>query len=427
MRRLLDPKMLALLDSFPPGGEPLEVRRRLEAELGGDHPRDSIRALAEQISLRGRCGDKFVSPLGLLLTAKGLEQATPLAVARRRAQRILSHTGPGAMVLDTTAGLGADAIALARAGLRVVAAEADPRTAFCLGQNLRGVPGCDPLVLMARFEDAVLAAPYRLVDPDRRDSGGSRLGDPESWSPPFSAVIRGLGDVRGAVIKLAPATDASRIDRSLERSGAGGSPTLWEWVAHRGELKELALWTGELAGDGARGLRRAVSLSASREESFSAQIGSYPSQPEHLGAAQAQEVGWLLEPSPAVLAAGLLGALATQAGVRSVGPGMAYLASEERPDVPCSALFRVLGSSTLDPKRVRSLLGAHDIGPITVKRRGHPLDAGELARRLRGPGRRHGLVLIARLQKGHRAWLVEREDPHQEAQQNGKNGAPHSR
>jgi hypothetical protein len=50
---------------------------------------------------------------------------------------------------------------------------------------------------------------------------------------------------------------------------------------------------------------------------------------------------------------------------------------------------------------VRRMLGALDIGPITVKKRGHPDPAEELARRMAGPGSRHGLVAVVRLDIGH--------------------------
>jgi hypothetical protein len=67
----------------------------------------------------------------------------------------------------------------------------------------------------------------------------------------------------------------------------------------------------------------------------------------------------------------------------------------------------VLGSVALDRRRVRALLGEHDVGPLTVKKRGHPDSAEALARRLRGPGRRPGLLAVGRLERGHRAWLLD--------------------
>jgi hypothetical protein len=69
--------------------------------------------------------------------------------------------------------------------------------------------------------------------------------------------------------------------------------------------------------------------------------------------------------------------------------------------------WRVLETSALDPKRVRAMLRRHDVGPLTVKKRGHPDDAQTLARRFKGSGEKHGLLAVARLEKGHGALLLE--------------------
>jgi hypothetical protein len=58
-------------------------------------------------------------------------------------------------------------------------------------------------------------------------------------------------------------------------------------------------------------------------------------------------------------------------------------------------------------KRVRRLLAEHDIGTLQVRKRGHPDTAEALARRLRGPGSRHGQLAVARLERGHLAYLLE--------------------
>ena len=52
------------------------------------------------------------------------------------------------------------------------------------------------------------------------------------------------------------------------------------------------------------------------------------------------------------------------------------------------------------------MLARHGVGPLTVKKRGHPEDAARLAKRLRGKGERPGLLVITRLENGHHAYLV---------------------
>lgn len=60
--------------------------------------------------------------------------------------------------------------------------------------------------------------------------------------------------------------------------------------------------------------------------------------------------------------------------------------------------------TALDPRRVRRMVGEHAVGEVRVLVRGHPDPARELARRLRG----QGVLLLARLDRGQHAYLVER-------------------
>jgi len=75
--------------------------------------------------LRDRAAPKFSRAQDMMLTRDGLEQASGEAVARHRAAR-LADGGP---VADLCCGIGGDAIALARAGIRVLAVDRDPSTA----------------------------------------------------------------------------------------------------------------------------------------------------------------------------------------------------------------------------------------------------------------------------------------------------------
>ena len=402
MRILDNDAFLDLLDRIPPDLDGLQVRRH----LGDAVDPGTARALAEQVALRQRAASKFARTQGLLLTGKGLEQASPLPVARRRAARIAAWpggSGGAGPVLDATAGLGCDAIALAAAGVAVVASDADPWTARCLGQNLRA-HGFDPRVVVARAQDRVVSAPFLVLDPDRRAPDGTRTGDPARWSPPWSAIEDLLARSEGAVVKLAPATTVESIEREARERGR----TLLEWVSWNGELKEVALWTGALVGGDEDRIRRAVALrGADRVETLEA--GDDERAPvAPLTPSEAAEVAWIAEPDPAVLRAGLLEAQAGRSGARPLGPGIAYLGADERPRLPLLSSFRVLDTTPVDRRRVRAMLGRHDVGPLTVKRRGHPQDADTLAKRFRGPGKKRGLLVVARLEEGHRAWLVER-------------------
>lgn len=384
----LDPRLsgLALVE---------ELRRRV--------PPEEARAAAELCELRRSALDRLADAPRLLLTRKGLEQASDRRVAAARAAR-LARLAPGRLVLDATAGVGSDALALLARGVRVLAADRDPCAARCAAANLRAL-GCAVLRADAlrppllRTEDALL-----LIDPDRRAGrarGEGRAGAPHEWEPPLAACLALERTFAGACLKLPPAFDPGRLDL------APGRPLLAQWVSLAGELKEVALWTGVLAGDGA-GRREALALDRAGAE---ARLAGEPLDCAALEDAEARAAPFIADPDPALVRSGLLGLLAQELGAHPLHPLSAYLGSEKPLVSPFLRSFRVLDAAPLDPRRVRRMLGLHDVGPVTVKKRGHPDPADKLARRLRGPGRQPGVLLLARLERSHHAFLVAPLDP----------------
>jgi len=120
---------------------------------------------------------------------------------------------------------------------------------------------------------------------------------------------------------------------------------------------------------------------------------------------------WLAEPDPAVIRAGLVGALAHQHGLRPLAPQIAYLGGDAASESPFLRCWEVLDRCRADEKRVRALLSKHGIGPVTVKKRGHPQPADVLERRFRGRGTAAGLVCVFRGPDGHRALLLRSQAP----------------
>ncbi|HEX8092942.1 methyltransferase domain-containing protein, partial [Jatrophihabitans sp.] len=102
-------------------------------------PPELATAALTQAGLRAAARTKFGSLAGrLLFTADGLEQATRIEVADHRAARF---AGAGlASVLDLCCGIGSDARAFARAGLRVSGVERDPAIAALAAANAAGQP-----------------------------------------------------------------------------------------------------------------------------------------------------------------------------------------------------------------------------------------------------------------------------------------------
>jgi hypothetical protein len=397
----LSPRALSLLSSLPRELSELALGTALRRELSAEE----ARAAAELHALRRRAGARLEGAQELLLNAKGLEQASDRRVADARAARI-GELAPERVVFDGTAGMGSDARALLARGCAVIACERSPDAVRCTAWNLARAGGGPAAVIRADALRPPLRSPAELLlllDPDRRPgpraaARGRADDEPDLWSPPLDQALALAARFAGACLKLPPAFEP---DESVAAARAG----LWQWVSLAGELKELALWTGALAGAAGGGREALILERSGRSHAFRGRAGARVVAPP-LEDAAARAPAYLGDPDPALVCSGLLGAFAELHGARPLHARSAYLACGEPVLSPFAKFFRVLGDAPLDRKQVRRLLAAHDVGTVTVKKRGHPDPADMLARRLRGTGRRHGLLIVARLERRHHAYLV---------------------
>ncbi|BFO14579.1 hypothetical protein SHKM778_09670 [Streptomyces sp. KM77-8] len=246
---LLTPEGRALLDEVrdtDPARE-LAVATRLRRE----HPAALVSAALGQARLRQRAVAKFGErdATRMFFTPNGVEQSTRASVATYRAE-CLYALGVRS-VADLCCGIGGDAIALARAGIRVLAVDRDPLTCAAARANADAL-GLAELIEVREADvtevdtagcDAV------FVDPARRSSKRGRIFDPEAYSPPLSwAVSAALGAPLG-LLKIAPGIPHEAIPEAATA----------EWVSDGGDVKEAMLWFGR---DVTPGARRATLLPA---------------------------------------------------------------------------------------------------------------------------------------------------------------------
>jgi len=204
--------------------------------------------------------------------------------------------------------------------------------------------------------------------------------DPASMSPPWDVVAQFLE--RPAVVKTLPGFPHDLLPEGVEA----------QWVSDGGDLVEACLWGPGLA----TASRRATAL---------------PSGAEIVGAGDPGNVGdvggWLHEPDDAVIRAGLVGELATRMGGRLVDAHLAYVTTDEERTDPLARSFRVLEELPYREKPMRAALVARDVGTLTVKKRGVDIVPEQLVKRLKLKGAQSATVILARIDDGARAFLVE--------------------
>ncbi|MEO7261895.1 MAG: SAM-dependent methyltransferase [Jatrophihabitantaceae bacterium] len=353
------------------------VRRLLPPELAT--------AALTQAGLRAAARAKFGELAAtMLFTAEGLEQATRLEVADHRAARFAgAELGS---VLDLCCGIGSDALAFARAGLRVEAVERDSATAALAAANTAEL-GMRISVGSAE-QTSWRSAESVFLDPARRGARG-RTFDPAAYSPSFSFVLEVLGGARHAAAKLGPGIGHGLIPQDLEA----------EWVSFGGGVKEAVLWSAGFTTGGVR--RRATVLPAGLQLT-----DADPAEP------RVGPVGsHLYEPDGAVIRAGLVRQLAALLpGGRRIEEQLAYVSADAAASGPAAGLargFRVLDVLPYSLKRLRAELSRRQVGIVEIKKRGVDIDPAVLRRELKPAGPNSITVLLARVGEQHLAILAE--------------------
>ncbi|MEV2192763.1 methyltransferase domain-containing protein [Streptomyces phaeochromogenes] len=383
---LLTDQGRALLDEVrdtEPAQE-LAVATRLRRE----YPVGLVSAALGQARLRQRAVAKFgAADAGrMYFTPNGVEQSTRASVAAYRARRF-QELGVRS-VADLCCGIGGDAIALARAGIRVLAVDRDPLTAAVTRANADAL-GLGELIEVREADvTEVSTAAYDavFVDPARR-GGRGRVFDPEAYSPPLSWAVRTALEVPLAALKVAPG-----IPHETVPAEAGA-----EWISDSGDVKEAVLWFGT----GEAGSVRATLLPGPRTL-----VGRGLPDP------QVRPLGrYLYEPDGAVIRAHLVAEVAEELdGGGLIDETIAYITADSLKDTPYATAYEITDQLPFGVKKLKALLREREVGVLTVKKRGSAVEPEELRRKVKPQGPNSATVFLTRV-KGAPTMLLGHPAP----------------
>ncbi|MBD0839156.1 THUMP-like domain-containing protein [Streptomyces sp. TRM68416] len=369
---LLTPEGRALLDEVrgtAPADE-LAVATRLRRE----HPAELVSAALGQARLRQRAAAKFgAEDAGrMFFTPNGVEQSTRASVAAYRARR-LTELGVTS-VADLCCGIGGDAIALARAGIRVLAVDRDPLTVAAARANAEALGLTDLFEVREADVTEVDTAGYDavFVDPARRSSKRGRIFDPEAYSPPLSWAVGAASKAPHAALKIAPGIPHEAIPAGAEA----------EWISDGGDVKEAVLWFGTEPG-----AVRATLLPGPRTL-----LGRGLPDPA------VRPVGrYLYEPDGAVIRAHLVAEVAEELAGGLVDPTIAYITADDLRPTPYATAYEITDRLPFNVKKLKALLREREVGILTVKKRGSAVEPEELRKKVRPQGPNSATVFLTRV------------------------------
>lgn len=368
---LLTPEGRALLDEVrdtDPARE-LAVATRLRRE----HPAELVSAALGQARLRQRAAVKFgAKDAGrMFFTPNGVEQSTRASVAAYRARR-MAELGITS-VADLCCGIGGDAIALARAGIRVLAVDRDPQTAAAARANADALGLADLVEVREADVTDVDTAGFDavFVDPARR-GGRGRIFDPEAYSPPLSWAVSAARTAPHAALKIAPGIPHEAVPEDAEA----------EWISDGGDVKEAVLWFGT-----APGAVRATLLPGPRTL-LSRGLPDPDVRPPGR---------YLYEPDGAVIRAHLVAEVADRVGGGLLDATIAYVTADALHPTPYATAYEITDHLPFNLKKLKALLRERGVGTLTVKKRGSAVEPEELRKKVKPQGPHAATVFLTRV------------------------------
>ncbi|WP_460726755.1 THUMP-like domain-containing protein [Nocardia heshunensis] len=382
---------------------------------------DFAPALVETVRLRRRAAVKLDDAQDWLFTDDALQQATPSAVARHRAQRLAGRT-----VHDVTCSIGAELAALAEVCPAVIGSDLDATrlamAAHNLDPSLRPSPrhsgvllagiqrgGVDPgqkhagmtsgehagmtsgepagmtsgtteaaprNVLLVKADALVPCSTAEVViaDPARR-ADGRRTHDPAKLQPPLPDLLTAYAG-RDLAVKCAPGLDFDKLAWAGEV----------EVVSLDGAVREACLWSPGLTEPGVT--RRATVLSSTGEP-----WTLTDADPDDIPEREPGE--WIIDPDGAVVRAGLVRHYAAKHGLWQLDPRIAYLTGDKVPEGVRG--FRILDRMEFREKPLRAELHRRDCGPLEILTRGVDIDPDALRNRIKPRGSQPYSLVVTRI------------------------------
>ncbi|WP_435857048.1 THUMP-like domain-containing protein [Streptomyces mobaraensis] len=361
-------RLLEELRDHDPARE-LAVATRLRR----DHPAELVSAALGQARLRQRAVAKFGTEdaYRMYFTPNGVEQATRASVAAYRARRF---AGLGVRRLaDLCCGIGGDAIALARAGVSVLAVDRDPLTCAVARANAAALDLSDLIEVRCADVTEVGVSGYDavFVDPARR-GGRGRIFDPEAYSPPLSWAVEAARTAPHAALKIAPGVPHEAIPEDAEA----------EWISDGGDVKEAVLWFGTTPG-----ARRATLLPAG-----TTLTGTGLPDPA------VRPVGrYLYEPDGAVIRAHLVADVAAEVSGGLIDETIAYVTSDELHPTPYASAYEITDVLPFNLKKLKALVRERGIGVAVIKKRGSAVEPEELRKKLKLEGVNSCVIVLTRV------------------------------
>ena len=369
---LLGPVGTELLDELAPTPITPDNQLQIASRLRQLFQPEQAQAAMEIVLLRQLAAGKFANASQMFFTRAALEQSSSEVISTYRARRFAAAGFD--RVADLGCGIGGDALGLAAHG-DVIGVDLDLVRLAMARENL-GIYGFEHRFLPVQADLLTmrpLPVQAAFFDPARRDQQGRRFFSMRQYQPPMTIIQRWREKIPSTAVKISPGVNYEELPDDAEL----------EFISVNGDVKEGVLWFGQLHS----GVSRRATLLPGGDCLTTDEMA-----PELVPIGSPKN--YLYEPDKAVIRAHLVEALAQQLGADKIDEEIAYLTSDSVQDSPFARCFAVEAVFPFQLKQLRHYLRLHNIGRVTIKKRGSPLEPEALRRQLRLRGSQHRIIFL---------------------------------
>lgn len=349
------------------------------AELLAKSPFAEIRGkVLDYIALVPRYRKKFRTENFLACDRLALEQSTAADIGIYKAKLFPKASS----IDDLCCGMGGDSFFLSKE-TEVRGYDLSPERVSMYRFNTRAM-GFERTAEIADVRTIKNRGEYFTIDSARRERLGDNQRDFSELAPTFSEILEIAKRYRGGMAKLPPGYPTDEFPPDAEIA----------YLGSRNDCRECLVFFGEMARHPGR--VRAVAIGENDEprewlsETPLSEISELPTGPLE---------EFIAEPIPVLVRSHLFSMVARKISpsAKLLSPGIAYVSSTSPLDASAFRNYRVLGRVPLSTGKVKELLKAHDIGKLTLKKRGVEIVPEAEIKRLSPKGSGEGILFYTRI------------------------------
>lgn len=361
---------------------------KLAELLSKTHHFNERKQVMDYMQLVPKFQKKFETDKLLLCDTLALEQSTAKDISMWKQKLFLNKKG---RLNDLCCGMGGDSFYLPP-HWSVTGVDLDPLRLQMYQHNTKAFSK-DYSVAQENAIHFDNSAEYFLIDPARRSDSSENQRNFVHLTPSIQEILKIASRYRGGLAKIPPGYPLEEIPKACEVV----------YLGKKSDCREALVLFGDFVENSNK--MRAVILSG--EDSYE-WVSTLNREDLFIDLEVEALQDYIIEPAPVLIRSRLFVEIALQNKLSPFSKGIAYLTSKQAFLEFGFANFKVLETCELKTGAVKKMLKKHDIGTLTLKKRGVEVIPEQEIKRLAPKGKNEATLFYTRIAGEKTAVLTER-------------------